>query len=257
MEQFCDQNPLLPTYGFTERCALLLGFCSSCKSCHIPVSYCKACCYQQASSLQTVRIKTHSSQYHHCQLALPEISTIFWDNKYMKTLMLPGLLSGSNDAGCVFTESRSRITAWSQALQSYQWSETRGGTCINPCWDSWFYPAATGRVHSAALSPAQPPGTYSTTHTWAQSSWNAPPPPFQTGAHAQSSAACPALSLVITWWEAATNRIHPSSREMTNSPFCSCMWTCPPPSRTSGYTDTMLQSRMNTRLVLIFSWYTR
>lgn len=92
--------------------------------------------------------------------------------------MLPGLLSGSNNAGCVFTESRSHITAWSQALQSYQWSETRGGTCINPCWDSWFYPAATGRVHSAALSPAQPPGTYSTTHTWAQSSWNAPPPPI-------------------------------------------------------------------------------
>lgn len=34
-----------------------------------------------------------------------------------------------------------------------------------------------------------------------------------------------------------------------------CTW--PPPSSTSGYTDTMLQSRMNTRLVLIFSWYTR
>lgn len=166
--------------------------------------------------------------------------------------MLPGLLSGSNDAGCVFTESHSRLTVWSQALRSYQWCETHEGTCINPCWDSWSYPAATGRVHSAALSPAQPPGTHSTTHRWAQSSWNAPPP-----SQTQSSAARPAWSLPLTWWEAATNRIHPSSREMTNSPFCSCMWTCPPPSSTSGYTDTMLQSRMNTRLVLIFSWYTR
>lgn len=62
---------------------------------------------------------------------------------------------------------------------------------------------------------------------------------------------------IHTWWEAAARRIQPSSRETTNSLPLGCTFTWPPPNKTSGYTDTMLQSRMNTRLVLIFSWYTR
>ncbi len=74
---------------------------------------------------------------------------------------------------------------------------------------------------------------------------------FQT-CHSEPLNLCCLLSL--TWWEEAANRIHPSSREMTNSPLCSSMLTCPPPNSTSGYTDTMLQSLMKTRLVFTFSW---
>lgn len=76
--------------------------------------------------------------------------------------MLLGLFSGSSKQW-VFIESCSQVTAWSQALQSYRWSEIHGGTCINPYWDSWFYPAAAGLAHSAALSPAQPPNTHGKT----------------------------------------------------------------------------------------------
>lgn len=58
----------------------------------------------------------------------------------------------------------------------------------------------------------------------------------------------------LTSCEAAVNRIHPSSREMMNSPRCSSMFTCPPPNSTMGYTHAILQSRINTRLVFTFSW---
>lgn len=58
----------------------------------------------------------------------------------------------------------------------------------------------------------------------------------------------------LTSCEAAVNRIQPSSREMMNSPCCRSTVTCPPPNSTIGYTHTILQSRINTRLVFTFSW---
>lgn len=41
---------------------------------------------------------------------------------------------------------------------------------------------------------------------------------------------------------------------MTNAALWSSTLTWPPPNSTSGYTDTMLQSLMKTRLVFTFSW---
>lgn len=43
------------------------------------------------------RKKKPNSQQFSCQLVLPELNTMFWTNKYIGTLMLLGLFSGSGE----------------------------------------------------------------------------------------------------------------------------------------------------------------
>lgn len=86
---FCHLKTLLPAYSLMKKTLYFLTWRFSFLLGDLPFSrvYCKPPYFQQASQ------KPVNSTV--ANLGLPEINTMFWDNKYIRTLMSLGLFSGS------------------------------------------------------------------------------------------------------------------------------------------------------------------